>query len=84
MRGIFDTHLQSHDSDVDALEDWLAAPPIALPCKLTVLEYWEREKATGNPLAAMALDYLSVPGMFFMLLVVLLLMICPDQRRQRT
>lgn len=45
----------------DALEEWLSSPPIPL-CADPIL-YWTGMQAAGHPLAAMALDYLSVPGM---------------------
>src|SRR3954462_11677587 len=45
---------------VDALEDWLANPIVNT--SLDPVEYWTQMDGGRNPLARMALDYLSIPG----------------------
>jgi hypothetical protein len=61
---VFDTS----PSDIDALEEWLASPTI--PTALDPIKYWVGMKAAGHPLAAMALDFLSVPGMWLYSMLV--------------
>ena len=58
-------------SGLDALEEYLRAPP--LPHLMDPLGYWLKQQKAGEAmgdasntvLAQMALDYLSVPGLFF-------------------
>jgi hypothetical protein len=57
----------------DALEEYLKAPP--LPREMDPIGYWLKQRKAGeaiaNPaavaLAQMALDYLSAPGLFFVI-----------------
>jgi hypothetical protein len=44
----------------DAIDEWLSSPPL-----VTVsdpISWWSAMEAAGHPLARMALDFLSVPG----------------------
>lgn len=59
-------HFQQHrrrDTTVDALEEYLNTPTIRLGT-MDVITYWANAKASGHPLAQMALDFLSVPGVW--------------------
>jgi hypothetical protein len=47
----------------DALDAYLAAPVI--PSIQDPLGYWQAMSSNKDPLAPMALDYLSTPGMSF-------------------
>lgn len=57
----------------DALEDYLNSPP--LPQEMDPIGYWLKQRKAGEAignvptvaLAQMALDYLSVPGLFFVI-----------------
>lgn len=53
-----------HDQAVptDALEQWLADPVVHT--QLDPIAYWSGMLAAGHPLASMALDFMSTPGMF--------------------
>jgi hypothetical protein len=44
----------------DAIDDWLNTPPSV--SVNNPLQYWTAMAASGHPLAAMAKDFLSVPG----------------------
>ena len=44
----------------DAIDEWLNTPPISN--MTNGLQYWSAMAASGHPLAAMARDFLSVPG----------------------
>jgi hypothetical protein len=46
----------------DAVDEWLSSPPL-----VTVsdpITWWSAMEAAGHPLARMALDFLSAPGIF--------------------
>jgi hypothetical protein len=43
------------------VDDWLNSAPI--PLSVDSITYWTGMDATGDPLARMALDFLSIPGM---------------------
>ena len=45
----------------DALDEWLASPPLGTVTDL--IAWWMAMEAAGHPLARMALDFLSTPGM---------------------
>jgi hypothetical protein len=48
---------------VDPVTEWLSSPPI-----LSVTDpiaWWSRMDAVGHPLAPMALDFLSAPGVYY-------------------
>jgi hypothetical protein len=46
----------------DAIDEWLNSPPLS-DIK-NPLQYWTAMGANGHPLARMAKDFLSVPGMY--------------------
>lgn len=47
----------------DAVDEWLNTPPIS---NITNgLQYWAAMAASGHPLAPMAKNFLSIPGMLF-------------------
>jgi hypothetical protein len=46
----------------DPIDEWLTSPPI--PSVSNPLQYWAAMAASGHPLAAMATDFLSIPGTF--------------------
>jgi hypothetical protein len=46
---------------VDALEEWLSSPVVNT--HLDPIVYWMGMLAAGHPLAHMALDFLSIPGL---------------------
>jgi hypothetical protein len=56
------------DSDdpitIDALEGWLNNPIVNTQQDL--ITYWTGMQSAGHPLAAMALDFISVPGKSYM------------------
>lgn len=45
---------------VDPLEEWMSSAPITTATD--PISWWTAMNAAGNPLAPMALDYLSTPG----------------------
>ena len=47
-------------SNVDEFEDWLSTGVVKT--HMEPIPFWEGMLAAGNPLARMALDYLSIPG----------------------
>jgi len=51
---------------VDALEDWLSSPIINT--SQDPIAYWAEMQVAGHPLAAMALDFLSIPGQYIPIL----------------
>jgi hypothetical protein len=58
----------SSSSVHDALETYLAAPVI--PSIQDPLGYWQAMATNKDPLAPMALDYISTPGQLFLNVVV--------------
>ena len=52
--------LEDNSAPVDALEDWLSSPVVNTEQDL--ITYWTRMQVAGHPLAAMALDFMSIPG----------------------
>lgn len=50
---------------IDALEEWLANPVIITSAD--PITYWTAQNGAGHPLARMALDFLSIPGEYFVL-----------------
>lgn len=55
----FGTNPMSSD---DPITDWLSTPPFA--SVMDPIAWWVSMGAAGHPLARMALDFLSAPGMF--------------------
>jgi hypothetical protein len=51
---------------VNALKEWLSSAPIVT--NTDVIAWWTAMHATDHPLALMALDFLSIPGMILLLL----------------
>ena len=45
----------------DALNEWLSSPPLGTVGDL--IAWWTAMETAGDPLAWMALDFLSTPGM---------------------
>lgn len=54
---------QGVSSTVDPLDEWLATPPLITASPVNPITFWSNMKASGHPLANMALAYLSPPGM---------------------
>lgn len=52
--------LEDNSAPVDALEDWLSSPVVNT--EQDPITYWTGMQAAGHPLAAMALDFMSIPG----------------------
>ena len=52
--------LEDNSTPVDALEDWLSSPVVNT--EQDPITYWTGMQAAGHPLAAMALDFMSIPG----------------------
>jgi hypothetical protein len=50
------------DSDGDVVTEWLSSPPV--PSVADPIAWWSKMNAVGHPLARMALDFLSAPGMY--------------------
>jgi hypothetical protein len=50
----------------DALDEWLSSPPLGTVSD--PIAWWTAMEAAGHPLARMALDFLSTPGMSWLLL----------------
>jgi hypothetical protein len=48
--------------DSDPVNDWLNSLPI--PLSVDSITYWTGMESMGHPLSHMALDFLSIPGMF--------------------
>jgi hypothetical protein len=53
--------LKDRSTPVDALEEWLSSAPVVTSSD--GITWWTAMQATGHPLAQMALDFLSTPGM---------------------
>jgi hypothetical protein len=59
------TELDTFTSDPtsgDALNEWLSTPPLGMVAH--PIAWWSRMGTGGHPLAPMALDFLSTPGMY--------------------
>ena len=52
--------LEDNSAPVDVLEDWLSSPVVNT--EQDPITYWTGMQAAGHPLAAMALDFMSIPG----------------------
>ena len=52
--------LEDDSTPVDALEDWLSSPVVNT--KQDPITYWTGMQVAGHPLAAMALDFMLIPG----------------------
>ncbi|KAF4610855.1 hypothetical protein D9613_006637 [Agrocybe pediades] len=59
-RKYFDSLNDDIASTADALEEWLASPVVNTA--LDPVDYWTQMDRARNPLARMALDYLSIPA----------------------
>lgn len=55
--------LDDKSAPIDAMEEWLSTPVVNT--HQDPIEYWTTMQKAGNLLAAMALDFLSIPGAFF-------------------
>jgi hypothetical protein len=53
--------LKDKSAPVDALEEWLSSAPVVTSSD--AVTWWSAMLGTGHPLANMALDFLSIPGM---------------------
>lgn len=49
----------------DPVNNWLNSPPI--PISVDAITYWTGMESMGHPLSRMALDFLSIPGMFVLI-----------------
>jgi hypothetical protein len=47
----------------DALDEWLSSPPLGTVTD--PIAWWTAMETAGHPLARMALDFLSTPGMSY-------------------
>ena len=52
--------LEVNSAPVDALEDWLSS--LVVNTTQDPITYWTGMQVAGHPLAAMALDFMSIPG----------------------
>jgi hypothetical protein len=59
---------KAQPTTTDAFEEWISAAPIATQLATSdPIAYWLGMKKASHPLSQMALDYLTVPGMFMFL-----------------
>ena len=62
------------DNDIttesDALKEWLTTPTIMLEKGVDAIAWWLAMLTTGHSFARMALDFLFIPGMYLLLMVV--------------
>lgn len=49
----------------DPVNNWLNSPPILI--SVDAITYWTGMESMGHPLSRMALDFLSIPGMFVLI-----------------
>ena len=52
--------LEDNSAPVDALEDWLSS--LVVNTTQDPITYWTGMQVASHPLAAMALDFMSIPG----------------------
>ena len=63
--------LEDTTTPIDALEEWIGSPIVNT--QQDPIVYWTGMQAAGHPLATMALDFLSIPGMDLFLCTLLCL-----------
>ncbi len=70
----FMKYFKDLDNDIttksDALKEWLTTPTIELEKGVDAIAWWLAMLTTGHSFARMALDFLSIPGMYLLLMVV--------------
>jgi len=54
--------LHDQSTSVDVLDEWMSNVPILM--NTDQITYWIAMQTTGHPLAHMAIDFLSIPGMY--------------------
>jgi hypothetical protein len=70
--------LHDKSTPVDALDEWLSNTPIFT--NTDPITYWAAMRATGHPLARMAINFLSIPGVLLTdcILLILLIRVCSN------